>query len=290
MIQISLRKTLHAATGPMLLDVQCDILTGEFLAITGASGSGKTTLLRLLAGLAIPEEGLIKVDGRVWLDLSERVNVPIQQREVGMVFQDYALFPNMTVRQNLEYGLQKRQSKTIVEELIAITELDQLLDQYPARLSGGQQQRVALARALVRRPKLLLLDEPMSALDPRMRMRLQNYILKVHQAFGLTTLLVSHDYQEIFKMADRVIALKQGKISQPDLPETVQYANAGNGTFRLSGEVLQLEEAGSGFSVSVLIGTNVLRIPAQMEDLRRLQPGDRVEVHFDSQQPRLAKA
>jgi molybdate transport system ATP-binding protein len=286
MIQIALRKTLHAATGAMLLDVQCDVLTGEFLAVTGASGSGKTTLLRLLAGLAAPEEGRIIVDGVTWLDHSKGIHLPIQQREVGLVFQDYALFPNMTVRQNLEYGLRKGQSKAIIEELVAITELDQLLDRYPLRLSGGQQQRVALSRALVRRPKLLLLDEPLSALDPRMRLRLQNYILKVHQAFGLTTLLVSHDYQEIFKLADRVISLEQGKITQPDLPESVQYANASNGAFRLRGEVLKLEEAHNRFLVSVLIGTNVLRISANMDDL---QPGDWVDVLFDTRQTVLVK-
>ncbi|MEQ8706905.1 MAG: ABC transporter ATP-binding protein [Phaeodactylibacter sp.] len=290
MIQILLRKSLHAATGPMTLEVQLDILTGEFLAVTGASGSGKTTLLRLLAGLEQPEDGHIIVDNNVWLDQAKGIQLPIQQREVGLVFQEYALFPNMTVRQNLEYGLRKGQSKAIVDELIGITELDQLLDRYPAKLSGGQQQRVALARALVRRPKLLLLDEPLSALDSRMRARLQNYILQAHQALELTTLLVSHDYREIFKLADRVIALKQGRISQPDLPETVQYANASDGAFRLSGEVLHLEEAGSGFSVSVLIGTNVLRVLVTMESLRQLQPGDRVEVLFDAQRTMLTKA
>jgi molybdate transport system ATP-binding protein len=289
MIQTSLRKALHAATGPMTLDIQLDILTGEFLAITGASGSGKTTLLRLLAGLEKPEEGRILVDGAVWLDSARGIQLPIQERKVGLVFQEYALFPNMTVLENLEYGLGKGQSKAIIDELIGITELEQLLGRYPSKLSGGQQQRVALARALVRRPKLLLLDEPLSALDSRMRERLQNYILQAHQAFSLTTLLVSHDHREIFKLADRVISLKHGKISQPDLPETVQYANVSDGTFRLSGEVLQLEEAGSGFSVSVLVGTNVLRVPATMEDLRRLQPGDRVEVLVDAQHAMLIK-
>ena len=144
MIQIFLRKTLHAATGPMLLDVHCDVLTGEFLAITGASGSGKTTLLRLLAGLATPEEGRIEVNGRVWLDHARRIHLPIQQREVGLVFQDYALFPNMTVRQNLEYGLRKGQSKTIIDELIAITELDQLLDRYPVRLRADSNSGLPL--------------------------------------------------------------------------------------------------------------------------------------------------
>ena len=123
-----------------------------------------------------------------------------------------------------------------------------------------------------------------------MRMRLQNYILKVHQTFGLTTLLVSHDYREIFKLADRIIGLREGRIAQPDLPEAVQYANANDGAFRLSGEVLQLEETGSSFSVRVLIGTNVLRVPATMEDLRRLEPGDRVEVHFGAQRATLTKA
>ena len=289
MIEVQLRKALHTANGPMHMEVQLDIEPGAFLAITGPYGSGKTTLLRMIAGLEQPEQGKITVNGTTWLDTAKKTKWPIQDREVGMVFQDYALFPNMTVRQNLEYALRKGQTKEIVKELVQITELNQLLEQYPAKLSGGQQQRVALARALVPRPKLLLLDEPLSALDPRMRIRLQNYILKVHRTFELTTLIVSHDYREIFKLADRVILLEKGKTTQPDFPDTIQYAHNNQETLHLTGEVLHFEETGTGFSADILIGDNLIRVPITTEEIRYLQPGDRVNVFIDTHQLSLKK-
>lgn len=282
MIKIALRKSLHAGTGPISLEVGLDIEPGSFVAITGASGAGKTTLLRLIAGLIQPDTGYLEVNGAVWLDTEAGICRRIQNRDIGMVFQHYALFPNMTVLENLKYGLRPGQAGHIIRELTAITELENLLGRYPVKLSGGQQQRVALARALVRQPKLLLLDEPLSALDARMRARLQNYILNVHKKYQLTTLLVSHDDREIFKLADRVIALQEGKMMQPDLPASVAYANLGDGAFRLSGEVLSIEEDGSGFVLHVLIGTNVVRVPAAMEDLKQMQAGDTVTVLFEA--------
>lgn len=289
MIRIRLKKHLHAATGPLLLQPELEAQAGEFLAVTGPSGSGKTTLLRMIAGLETAAEGSISAFGETWLDTRQGINLRVQDRNVGLVFQDYALFPNMTVAQNLYYALPKGAPEDIISELVDITELQELMGRYPPRLSGGQQQRVALARALVRRPRLLLLDEPLSALDQRMRARLQNYILRLHKAFGLTTLIVSHDYQEIFKLADRVVRLDHGAISQPELPDEVALANAPDGSFLLSGEVLHIEEAGSSFLMSVLIGTNVVQVPAAIADLRGLQPGDRVEVRFEAHQAVLSR-
>lgn len=289
MIEIHLKKLLSAGDGPLQLDVQLEIGQGEFLAITGPSGSGKTTLLRLMAGLAAADEGFIHFDGQVWLDTRQGVRRRPQERNVGMVFQDYALFPNMTVRQNLEFALSKKQDPGIVSELMAITELTELEGAYPATLSGGQQQRVALARALVRRPRLLLLDEPLSALDAGIRAKLQNYILRLHEAFQLTTILVSHDYREIFKLASRVVALQQGQISQPDLPASVLFSSGREGDLRLSGEVLTIEEDGAGFAINVLIGNNVVRVPAMPRDIQNLQPGDGVTVSFQAFDPELVR-
>jgi molybdate transport system ATP-binding protein len=280
-------KKLHTASGEWPLQVELNIEANEFLGITGTSGSGKTTLLRMIAGLVAPDQGRIEVEGKIWLDTEKGINLPPQQRGIGMVFQDYALFPNMSVRQNLLYALPKGSSSSVVEELIGITALEGLVDRYPRQLSGGQQQRVALARALVRRPKLLLLDEPLSALDPRMRAHLQNYIHRVHETFELTTLIVSHDYREMFKLAKRVIGLKDGKIVQPDLPDSVLYANTGDGRFRLSGEILSLEESGAAFAINVLIGTNVVQIPVSLSDLQHLRPGDTVEIVFEAFQAQV---
>ncbi|MCB9347131.1 MAG: ATP-binding cassette domain-containing protein [Lewinellaceae bacterium] len=289
MIEIRLKKMLSSGGGPLNLDIRLDIEEGEFLAITGPSGSGKTTLLRLLTGLIPADEGFIRFDGQTWLDTRQGVNRRPQERNVGLVFQDYALFPNMTVRQNLSFALSKNQSPDIVDELMAITELVELEGAYPATLSGGQQQRVALARALVRKPRLLLLDEPLSALDASIRSKLQNYILRLHEAFQLTTLLVSHDYREIFKLASRVVALRQGQISQPDLPEAVLFSSGQDGDIRLSGEVLSIEEAGAGFAINVLIGHNVVRVPARPKDIQQVQPGDSVMVSFQAFQPELVR-
>ena len=289
MIEIRLKKQLTSGNGPLPLEIRLEVERGEFLAITGPSGSGKTTLLRLLAGLMAADEGFIRFDGQVWLDTRQGINLRPQERNIGLVFQDYALFPNMTVRQNLEYALPKKQSQGIVDELMAITELAELGGAYPAKLSGGQQQRVALARALVRKPRLLLLDEPLSALDAGIRAKLQNYILRLHEAFQLTTVLVSHDYREIFKLASRVVALQQGQISQPDLPAAVLFSGGGEGDVRLNGEVLSIEEDGAGFAINVLIGYNVVRVPAMPRDIQHLQPGDGVTVSFQAFQAELVR-
>lgn len=219
MMQIQIRKTLSAAQGPMTLNVEASLERRQFLAITGPSGSGKTTLLRVLAGLTRPDFGFLLVGDRVWLDTRDKTFLPPQKRDVGMVFQDYALFPNMTVGDNLRFALGRREDSRVVDELIDTMELAQLTREYPKTLSGGQRQRVALARALVRRPDLLLLDEPLSALDTDLRQRLQNYILRVHGQFGLTTILVSHDYGEIRKLADQVWRLDNGRITYSGTPQ-----------------------------------------------------------------------
>ena len=192
---LTLKKELNFAGGKGLLDIDVQIEAGIFVAISGPSGSGKTTLLRLIAGLE-KGEGLIKINNKIWLDTANGLRLLPQQRKVGYVFQNYALFPNMTVRQNLTFALEKNQSPAIIEELINTMELGELVNRYPQQLSGGQQQRVALARALVRKPPILLLDEPLSALDEGLRSHLQDYILKIHRKYQLTTLLVSHDTRE----------------------------------------------------------------------------------------------
>lgn len=271
----------------MELDVHLNIEQGEFLAITGPSGSGKTTLLRLVAGLVQAEEGYIRSEGMVWLDTARKVNLRPQERHVGLVFQDYALFPNMTVRQNLEYALRKGQAQNIVDELIEITELRELEKRYPARLSGGQQQRVALARALVQQPRLLLLDEPLSALDAGMRAKLQHYILRVHQAYRLTTILVSHDQREVFKLSSRIIALQHGRICRPELPPPVLLSNGSGSDFQLSGEVLNIEKGSGKFTIKVLVGANMVRVETRPEDASRLQAGDTVTIRFNARQPEL---
>ena len=181
MIQFNAYKMLQTADGELPLDVSLTFEKGQFIAIYGNSGAGKTTILRILAGLTEAEKVQIKVGDEVWDDSQKKFHLPVQKRSIGFVFQDFALFPNLTVKENLEFALSKNDSKGIVPELIELMELQSLQNSKPQNLSGGQKQRVALARAIVRKPEILLLDEPLSALDDEMRFKLQDYILKIHQ-------------------------------------------------------------------------------------------------------------
>lgn len=289
MITASIHKTLQAAHGKMQLDIQLNIEKGQFVALYGGSGVGKTSVLRILAGLLSVDEGQLKVNDTTWLDTSKRINVTPQQRKIGYVFQEYALFPNMTVRKNLEFALEKGQDTGIIEELIAIIALDKLQDRKPATLSGGQQQRVALARALVRRPEILLLDEPLSALDIKMRNKLQDYILKVHHQYQLTTILVSHDVGEIIKMADHLICLEDGKISKQGPPITLFTNKQLSGKFQFTGEIIAIVKEEVVYIVTVLIGTNVVKVIAQKSEIAGVTIGDKVIVASKAFNPLLLK-
>jgi molybdate transport system ATP-binding protein len=214
MIDINIDKRLIGGDGPFTLKVNAVVGRNEFVTIYGPTGAGKSSIIRMLAGLLQPDRGSIHVDKRVWFDSDNKIFIQPQHRDVGMVFQDYALFPHMTVRENLEFALTKNQDRKIVDELLEVSNLSNLRDKHPALLSGGQKQRVALTRALVRKPKVLLLDEPLSALDSKMRSALQDYIIEFHKRFELTTILISHDLQEVLKMSKRVLMLENGQLTE----------------------------------------------------------------------------
>ncbi|NHE56763.1 ABC transporter ATP-binding protein [Cyclobacterium plantarum] len=213
MIELDLEKSLFGPDGKMGLKVSCQIKQGELVGLYGPSGAGKSSILRMISGLMRPDAGKLQVFGRAWFDQSQKINLKPQRRNIGMVFQEYALFPNMSVEENLLFALDKGQAPAIVSEMLERVGLEKLAQKRPMVLSGGQKQRVALARAMVRRPNILLLDEPLSALDMDMRANLQQYIVQFHKDFALTTLLVSHDASEIRRMAQRVLVLENGKFS-----------------------------------------------------------------------------
>ncbi|MFD2201666.1 ABC transporter ATP-binding protein [Shivajiella indica] len=213
MIKLELYKKLFGADGPIHLQVQTNIQFNELVTLYGPSGAGKTSIIRMIAGLMKPDDGSITVSGESWFDKKLEKNLKTQDRSIGMVFQEYSLFPNMTVYENLKFALPKGDSESIIEEMLDTVGLKNLRDKKPNLLSGGQKQRVALARALVRKPSILLLDEPLSALDTAMRTKLQDDILVFHSQYNLTTILVSHDYHEVKKMSDRVILLENGRIA-----------------------------------------------------------------------------
>ena len=206
MISIDIHKELQGSNGLMSLDINLNIEENSFVAVSGKSGSGKTTLLRILAGLE-SANGTLKVEDKIRLD--SKKSLAVQERDIGFVFQDYALFENMSVEDNLLFV---NKDKELAKHLLKLTELTELTKRLPNTLSGGQKQRVALCRAFMRRPKLLLMDEPLSALDPSMRAKLQNDILTLHNEFKTTTIMVSHDPSEIYKLASRVIVLEMVKL------------------------------------------------------------------------------
>ncbi len=207
-------------------DLNLDIHHGEFLSLLGPSGSGKTTCLMMLAGFEHPTAGQITLDGASLND------VPPHKRNIGMVFQNYALFPHMTVSKNLEYPLKVRkipadQRKQKIQEALAMVQMEAFANRHPAQLSGGQQQRVALARALVFKPKLVLMDEPLGALDKQLREHMQIELKSLHRSLGITFVYVTHDQEEALEVSDRVVVMNNGRVEQDGSPEEV-YDNPAN--------------------------------------------------------------
>ena len=218
-------QNLHKSYGDTRIfsDINCEISQGEFVTLLGPSGCGKSTLLRCIAGLTGVDGGRITLGGE------ELVPLPPQKRGIGMVFQSYALFPNMSVAQNVAFGLRmqkvaKDESEQRVREALAMVELGDFAARYPHQLSGGQCQRVALARSLVTRPRLLLLDEPLSALDARIRKHLREQIRAIQQELNLTTIFVTHDQEEALTMSDRIFLMNAGQIVQSGDAETLYTA------------------------------------------------------------------
>ena len=278
MIQLDFKKKLNAASGEMLLNFKTEIEVHSFVTLYGKSGAGKPSVLRILSGLLKTESGFITVNGEIWLDTSKKINFSPQQRKVGFVFQDYALFPNMTVKENLEFALLKNESKSIIHELIEIVELGELQHRKPLTLSGGQKQRVALARALVQKPAILLLDEPLSALDAEIRFKLQQHILNLHNEFKLTTILISHDVSEVLRMSDTVIELSEGKIFKQGAPQEIFNHTSLKNNFQLIGVLIDITKQDFIFILAILIGNELVKIVADESEISDLKIGDKIVV------------
>lgn len=288
MIDFAFRKKLHAASGPIELDIATSLDDRSFVTLFGPSGAGKTTMLRMLAGLTVPDAGRLIVDGTTWFDAAARINLPPQQRSIGVVFQDYALFPHWTVRKNIAYALQKGQDKWL-DELLDLAALRELQHRLPATLSGGQKQRVALVRALARKPRLLLLDEPLSALDADLRVQLQEQLLALHKRFDVTTLLVTHDVGEVFKLAQRVLRIDQGRLVQSGTPAELFLHKRLTGKINLRAQVLAIRHEDVVFVVSLLLGQQVIDVIADPDEVHSLQVGDMVSLSAKSFSPLLFK-
>jgi molybdate transport system ATP-binding protein len=269
MIRIRIRKKLNMAGGASELIVDAELPLQNITALYGPSGAGKTSLLKIIAGLLNPEEGFVEVYGEVWLDTSRRINLPPQERNIGFVFQDYALFPNMTVKQNLQYAMGKNHVEQLIDHLLNVTHLSAFASHKPATLSGGQKQRAALARALVRKPSLLLLDEPLSALDNETRLQLQQELLKLHSEYQFSALLVSHDIAEVYSLANYMLSLENGKVVKKGSPA----------------EVFELSDNAKLFGQVISIDTNWMMVLIdqrlhRLNIVEGLKVGDRVSLEI----------
>jgi len=297
MIEITLKKRLYSPTGGMDLALEFTVEKNSLTTLYGKSGTGKTTSLKILSGLVLPDNGIITVHGKVWLDTKKGIALPPQKRSIGFLFQDYGLFPNMTVLENIQFALKKGESQKIIKELLEIIELQGLQHHKPNALSGGQQQRVALARALAQRPELLLLDEPLAALDQETRAKLQRYILQVHQEYGLTTILVSHDIPEILKLSNHVLILKEGRITKQGSPATVfgskqtaSHTEESRDGIQLTAEIMAITtKNNTTILLTVLVGNDLITITSTKKETITMAIGDQIIISFDTSHPRIQK-
>ena len=271
MLKIACQKQLNGSMGRFLLDVELEIKDGDFIALYGESGSGKTTLLRLIAGFEKADGGSIKFGDRIFFNKQEFL--PPQKRNIGFLFQDYALFENMNVLQNLLFA---KNDIKLANNLLELIGLNELKNAKIFNLSGGQKQRIALARSLMLSPKILLLDEPLSALDNAMRGRLQEYLLKIHQEQKITIILVSHDVGEIYTLASKIFILDNGKITKNGTPNEIFLSQYGSQKLSFQGKIMQISRQDSIYQAVVLVGQNLCQIVLSPSEANNLKIGDEV--------------
>lgn len=272
MVAIDITKDLHGSNGNLTLNVNLSIEDGSFVSVTGKSGSGKTTFLRIMAGLE-NAKGSISYNDEIWLD--QKIDLAVQKRGIGFVFQEYALFDNMSVEENLLFV---KNDKQLAQKLLEMTELTELRNRKPASLSGGQKQRVSLCRAMMNKPKLLLMDEPFSALDIAMRKKLQDEILTLHKEFHTTTIMVSHEPSEIYKLSDRVIVFDNGRVIQDGRPKDVLLKADGSQKFSFEGEILEINKIDVIYVAVISIAQQIVEVVVSAHEAQNLHVGQRVSV------------
>lgn len=242
-----IKKVFSSGVNPAVDDCSLVIQQGEIHALTGESGSGKSTLLRIIAGLEEPDRGSIVINNHRVLSVESGLFLAPEKRKVGLVFQDNALFPHLTLLQNVAFGIEKKNRRNRALELLDMVKLKELKDRYPHEISGGQAQRIALARALGPSPELLLMDEPFNSLDRRLKGHLIPEIRKTIEQAGITTIFVSHDRNEVFDMSDRISMMRQGQILQTGLPSQLYDQPRDRYTAEFFGDVNIIQRKGRQF-------------------------------------------
>lgn len=258
--------------------IDLDIERGEMVSFLGPSGCGKTTTLRMIAGLETPDEGEISIRGQTMND------VPVHRRNIGMVFQNYALFPHMTVLENIAFGLRMRkESKSEIErkvrDVMKLIRLDGMADRLPSQLSGGQRQRVALARAIVTKPNVLLLDEPLGALDKKLREQMQIEIRILQKEVGITTVFVTHDQEEALTLSDRIVVMEGGRIMQAGTPQEIYQRPATSFVsdfIGLSNAIEAVVTKADGALAHVMFNNGAMTFSVPASDIARI--GEKVEI------------
>ena len=268
---IDLFHSFSTLQGIQKIEANLQIPLGEYVSISGISGSGKTTFLRLISGLIQPQNGTIYWGEQVWHDTKNKQCIPPQERNIGMVFQDYALFPNMNTLDNIIFACKEKVEKKYLHSILDTLGLDNYLPRYPHQLSGGQQQRVAIARALISKPALLLLDEPFSALDESLKKTVQSFIYEIHQQNSMTTFVVSHQISEIKPYAHRFLQFENEKL--------LDYHYIEKKNLSVQGILISKEMSVSEMSqVTLLYDGKTYQFPFPSSELEKLNIGDK--IHF----------
>ncbi|MBU1044045.1 MAG: ATP-binding cassette domain-containing protein [Candidatus Omnitrophica bacterium] len=290
MIIINVKKNIYTAEGLLDLKVKINVPKQEFITIFGKSGVGKTTLLRMIAGLLDPDDGFIQVDDVVWFDKQKKINLPADRRNLGFVFQEYNLFPNMSIRDNLRFAFKSKPDEPLIDYLLSRANLTKVENLKPDILSGGQKQRAALMRALVKKPKIFLLDEPLSALEESMRQNMQDLILELFEELKVSVFLVSHDLGEIFKLSNKVVVIDKGKIINQGSPLEVFAPGDISCKFKFEGVILSIKKADLVYIVVVKINNQFAQVVATEEEIKGLKFGDHVIVGSKAFNPVIFKA
>ena len=267
------------------IEANLQIPKGKIACFYGKSGSGKTTLLRLIAGFEKASSGSAKNGSLTLFD--DKFFMPPQKREIGFLFQDYALFENMSVIKNLLFA---KNDKAKAEELLNLLEISHHANSQISELSGGQKQRVALARALMQDPKILLLDEPLSALDSAMRSKIQDYLLKIHQIYSPTIIIVSHDVGEIYKLCDIVFEIENGVIIKSGTPSEVFLKTGGSQKFSFMGKIVEISKKDTIFVAVVAVGNQLCEVVLSEFEAANLHAGDEVSISAKAYSLNLKKA